>query len=107
MIGSILQEAWDFVTGKLYAIWHPVMEFMFIAEWYAIGGIIILCVFVICFFLPFTWLRVIGGWIFTLVVAALAFGTFVFKHMRAEEMQRIAAEKKKTVEKKSEPWRPW
>lgn len=104
---GIMDSAWQFVIDKLYGIWQPILEFAYLAGWFAFGGVIMLLAVIVSYFLPFTWVRVVSGWVFSNVVVGLVAGTVMFRYMRSQEQAQKARERaqQQTRPKQEDKWR--
>jgi len=83
----IFQQAWQFLADKLHAFVQPILDWLYLLQWYWWGGIVLfLCVF-LSMMSPWQWPKYLFGWIFTIDIAALVAATLVFLHFKEKDRE--------------------
>lgn len=87
----MINEGLDAIQQRLVALFGsfiaPVLDYLWLLQWYELGGLLLVVCFVIGYFAPFAWVRASLGFILLLYAAFNAGVQVAWNHMRKKERE--------------------
>ena len=80
-----MNYVWEFLVSKWGELVTPLLDWMYLLQWYWWGVIVIAACVAVALFSPWGLPKKIAAWIASLAVVALWAATKVFRHMRKQE----------------------
>jgi hypothetical protein len=81
----LFQGAWDWIASKTGTVIDPLLEWMYLAQWWMWGlGIIAVCM-VVALFSPWDWPKKLAAWVASIAVAVVWTATVVFRRTKKVE----------------------
>lgn len=85
MVPSILDDVAAYLALHLGAFFGPVLDYLWLLQWYTWGGILLVACVVIGYFAPFAWVRGFLGFVLLLYAAFNAGIQVSWNHLKNEQ----------------------
>lgn len=83
----MIKEFLDSIQQRIVDAFSGLAEFVYLAEWYTLLGVVLLAAMVIGYFLPFKWVRAGLGMIVLLMAATVAGVQAASNHFKLERQR--------------------